>query len=61
MKKKLSPKHPLKCFMQRIGKTIYGRDTGEYGFKIRDKFHAKVIEMYQNDLDLYYADEPFNF
>lgn len=47
--------------MQRIGKTIYGRDTGEYGFKIRDKFHAKVIEMYQNDLDLYYADEPFNF
>ena len=59
MKKKY-PKRTLKWFTDRIGKTIYRKDTQEHGVKVASKIHAKALEMYQNDLDLFYQDKPFN-
>ncbi len=52
-------KKTLKWFVSRIGKIIYRKDTGNYGLKIKNITHAKALEMYQNDLDLYYQDTPF--
>lgn len=49
-RKKVKPqKHPLSWFVERIGKTIYRKDTGEFGIKVERKSHAKALEMYQND------------
>lgn len=59
IKKKLPPKHPLSWFINRIGKTIYRKDTGNIGVLVKHKIHANALEMYQNDLDLYYQDKPF--
>ena len=52
-------KHNLQWFISRIGKEIYRRDTKNYPVTIKDDGHAKALEMYQNDLDLYYSDKPF--
>ena len=59
IKKKPRLKHPLSWFIERIGKTIYRKDAGSYGVKVKNKNHAQALEMYQNDLDLYYQDGPF--
>lgn len=59
IKKKKKVKHPLSWFTKRIGKTVYRIDTGAHGVEIKSKVHAKYLEMVENDLDLYYQDEPF--
>ena len=59
-RKKLRPtKHPLSWFTERIGKKVYRKDTGTHAVEVKNEIHAKALEMYQNDLDLYYQDEPF--
>lgn len=59
-RKKTKPeKHNLGWFEERVGKIIYRKDTGDIGVKVQSKIHAKALEMYQNDLDLYYQDVPF--
>lgn len=54
------PKRKLEWFLKRIGKPIYRKDTKEYSVIVSDKNHARMLEMYQNDLDLYYKDKPFS-
>ncbi len=53
-------KHTLKWFIARIGKQIYRKDTNDFPITIATEAHAKTLEMYQNDLELYYSDKPFN-
>ena len=50
-------KHQLRWFRNRIGKTVWRKDTGEVGLKILSKTHAKYLHMVQNDLDLVYRDK----
>ncbi len=58
-KKKPLPKHPLSWFVSRIGKVIYRNDAGQFSVKVDSEIHAKALEMYQNDLNLFYRDTPF--
>ena len=58
-KKKSQKKHTLSWFEKRIGKIIYRKDCGVFGVEVKSMTHARALDMYQNDLDLYYADKPF--
>lgn len=51
-------KHTLKWFINRIGKDLYRNDTKMHKVRVASVTHAKALEMYQNDLDLYYSDKP---
>lgn len=58
-KKVPKPKRTLAWFEARVGKNIYRNDCGNFEVKVNSKIHALALEMYQNDLRLFYQDEPF--
>ena len=61
-------KHNLDWFRERIGKRVYRTEAdcrceickkvGEIGLIVNDRLHAQYLYDCQNELDLYYLDEP---
>lgn len=61
-------KNNLQWFKDRVGKRVYRTDStcqcdickkvGEIGLIISDDLHANYLFDCQNELDLYYFDEP---
>ena len=63
-------KHSKQWFIDRIGQRVYRTDAscscevckkiGEVGLIISDDLHAQYLYDCQNELNLYYFDEPLN-
>lgn len=63
-------KHDLQWYKDRIGKLVFRtastcpceicRKVEEVGLTIADEFHANYLFDCQNELDLFYFDEPKN-
>lgn len=61
-------KHKLEWYKERIGKKVYRtastcpcevcKKVVEVGLYISDELHANYLYDCQNDLDLYYFDQP---
>ena len=59
-KPEILPQRGLLWFIDRIGKTVYRRDTKQFGLIVKNEVHAKYLEMMEADLELNYDDKPFN-